>query len=95
MASSKSLRVLEVMKTQSLRWQLYVMITIMTTLQLCGINAVECLFTTDLASGGFLQSSGMMEFNSLLQIQAGVYGTEEPNQERKLKSSSKTLLELP
>ncbi|XP_054852838.1 solute carrier family 2, facilitated glucose transporter member 11-like [Eublepharis macularius] len=40
MASSKSLRVLEVMKTQSLRWQLYVMITVMTTLQLCGINAI-------------------------------------------------------
>ncbi|XP_060105702.1 solute carrier family 2, facilitated glucose transporter member 11-like isoform X1 [Heteronotia binoei] len=40
MASSKSLRVLELLKTQSLRWQLYVMITVMTTLQLCGINAI-------------------------------------------------------
>ncbi|XP_062999872.1 solute carrier family 2, facilitated glucose transporter member 11-like [Elgaria multicarinata webbii] len=40
MPSTKSLRVLEVMKTRSLRWQLYVMITVMTTLQLCGINAI-------------------------------------------------------
>lgn len=84
MASSKSLRVLEVMKTQSLRWQLYVMITVMTTLQLCGINAVECLFTVDLAAVGFLYSSGMMELNSLLQIQAGFCGIKEPIQERKL-----------
>ncbi|KAF7239786.1 Solute carrier family 2, facilitated glucose transporter member 9 [Varanus komodoensis] len=44
MPSTKHLRVLEVIQAQSLRWQLYVMITVMTTLQLCGINAVEsCL----------------------------------------------------
>lgn len=43
MSCTKSLRVLEVLKTQSLRWQLYVMITVMSTLQLCGINAVESL----------------------------------------------------
>ncbi|XP_077776775.1 solute carrier family 2, facilitated glucose transporter member 11-like isoform X1 [Podarcis muralis] len=39
-ASTKSLRVLELMKARSFRWQLYVMITVMTTLQLCGINAI-------------------------------------------------------
>lgn len=43
MSCTKSLRVLEVLKAQSLRWQLYVMITVMSTLQLCGINAVESL----------------------------------------------------
>ncbi|XP_034294469.1 solute carrier family 2, facilitated glucose transporter member 11-like isoform X3 [Pantherophis guttatus] len=40
MSCTKSLRVLEVLKAQSLRWQLYVMITVMSTLQLCGINAI-------------------------------------------------------
>uniref|UniRef100_A0A8U7P6V6 Uncharacterized protein n=1 Tax=Corvus moneduloides TaxID=1196302 RepID=A0A8U7P6V6_CORMO len=42
MASTKTLRVLEVIKERSLRWQLYILMTVMTTLQLCGINAVEC-----------------------------------------------------
>lgn len=41
-ASTKTLRVLEVIKERSLRWQLYVLMIVMTTLQLCGINAVEC-----------------------------------------------------
>ncbi|XP_013907562.1 PREDICTED: solute carrier family 2, facilitated glucose transporter member 11-like isoform X1 [Thamnophis sirtalis] len=40
MSCTKSLRVLEVLKAQSLRWQLYVTITVMSTLQLCGINAI-------------------------------------------------------
>lgn len=40
--STKTLRVLEVIKERSLRWQLYILVTVMTTLQLCGINAVEC-----------------------------------------------------
>ncbi|XP_053135120.1 solute carrier family 2, facilitated glucose transporter member 11-like isoform X2 [Hemicordylus capensis] len=40
MAGTKSLRVLEILKTRSLRWQLYVVIVLMTTLQLCGINAI-------------------------------------------------------
>uniref|UniRef100_A0A8D0DVJ5 Solute carrier family 2, facilitated glucose transporter member 5 n=1 Tax=Salvator merianae TaxID=96440 RepID=A0A8D0DVJ5_SALMN len=40
MESSKSLRVLEVLRSRSLRWQLYVTVTVMTTLQLCGINAI-------------------------------------------------------
>ncbi|NWI35822.1 GTR7 protein, partial [Picathartes gymnocephalus] len=44
MASTKTLRVLEVIKERSLRWQLYVLMTVMTTLQLCGINAVESKF---------------------------------------------------
>ncbi|XP_027636574.1 solute carrier family 2, facilitated glucose transporter member 11-like isoform X4 [Falco rusticolus] len=39
MTSTKTLRVLEVIKAQSLRWQLYILVTVMTTLQLCGINA--------------------------------------------------------
>uniref|UniRef100_A0A8B9SB39 Major facilitator superfamily (MFS) profile domain-containing protein n=1 Tax=Apteryx owenii TaxID=8824 RepID=A0A8B9SB39_APTOW len=39
MASAKSLRVLEIIKERSLRWQLYILMTVMTTLQLCGINA--------------------------------------------------------
>uniref|UniRef100_A0A8B9D3J8 Solute carrier family 2, facilitated glucose transporter member 5 n=1 Tax=Anser cygnoides TaxID=8845 RepID=A0A8B9D3J8_ANSCY len=41
--STKTLRVLEVIKERSLRWQLYILVTVMTTLQLCGINAVEFL----------------------------------------------------
>ncbi|KAM6112010.1 solute carrier family 2, facilitated glucose transporter member 11-like [Pterocles gutturalis] len=40
MTSTKTLRVLEVIKERSLRWQLYILITVMTTLQLCGINAI-------------------------------------------------------
>uniref|UniRef100_A0A8C5TBN0 Major facilitator superfamily (MFS) profile domain-containing protein n=1 Tax=Malurus cyaneus samueli TaxID=2593467 RepID=A0A8C5TBN0_9PASS len=43
MASTKTLRVLEVIKERSLRWQLYILMTVMTTLQLCGINAVDTL----------------------------------------------------
>ncbi|NXD11157.1 GTR5 protein, partial [Nothocercus nigrocapillus] len=39
-ASTKSLRVLEIIKERSLRWQLYILMTVMITLQLCGINAV-------------------------------------------------------
>nr|XP_031362129.1 solute carrier family 2, facilitated glucose transporter member 11-like [Lonchura striata domestica] len=39
-ASTKTLRVLEVLKERSLRWQLYVLMIVMTTLQLCGINAI-------------------------------------------------------
>ncbi|XP_072839473.2 solute carrier family 2, facilitated glucose transporter member 11 isoform X2 [Pogona vitticeps] len=39
-ASPKSLRVLEVLRSRSMRWQLYVTITVITTLQLCGINAI-------------------------------------------------------
>uniref|UniRef100_A0A8C4UCB3 Solute carrier family 2, facilitated glucose transporter member 5 n=1 Tax=Falco tinnunculus TaxID=100819 RepID=A0A8C4UCB3_FALTI len=40
MTSTKTLRVLEVIKARSLRWQLYILVTVMTTLQLCGINAI-------------------------------------------------------
>ncbi|XP_061322002.1 solute carrier family 2, facilitated glucose transporter member 11-like isoform X2 [Pezoporus flaviventris] len=39
MTSTKTLRVLELIKERSLRWQLYILIIVMTTLQLCGINA--------------------------------------------------------
>ncbi|XP_058672542.1 solute carrier family 2, facilitated glucose transporter member 11-like [Ammospiza nelsoni] len=39
-ASTKTLRVLEVLKERSLRWQLYILLIVMTTLQLCGINAI-------------------------------------------------------
>lgn len=42
MTSTKTLRVLELIKEPSMRWQLYILMTVMTTLQLCGINAVEC-----------------------------------------------------
>uniref|UniRef100_A0A669PZR4 Major facilitator superfamily (MFS) profile domain-containing protein n=1 Tax=Phasianus colchicus TaxID=9054 RepID=A0A669PZR4_PHACC len=41
MTSTKTLRVLELIKEPSMRWQLYIMMTVMTTLQLCGINAVD------------------------------------------------------
>ncbi|NXX44019.1 GTR11 protein, partial [Tricholaema leucomelas] len=44
MTSAKALRVLEVLKERSLRWQLYILMTLVTTLQLCGINAVESKF---------------------------------------------------
>uniref|UniRef100_A0A8C3Q628 Uncharacterized protein n=1 Tax=Geospiza parvula TaxID=87175 RepID=A0A8C3Q628_GEOPR len=40
MASTKTLRVLEVIKERSLRWQLYILVIVLTTLQLCGINAI-------------------------------------------------------
>ncbi|RLV97733.1 hypothetical protein DV515_00011442, partial [Chloebia gouldiae] len=40
MASTKTLRVLEVIKERSLRWQFYILVIVMTTLQLCGINAI-------------------------------------------------------
>ncbi|XP_019362443.1 PREDICTED: solute carrier family 2, facilitated glucose transporter member 11-like [Gavialis gangeticus] len=40
MKITKTLRVLEVLKERSLRWQLYMLMTVMTTLQLCGINAI-------------------------------------------------------
>uniref|UniRef100_A0A8C0GGC3 Major facilitator superfamily (MFS) profile domain-containing protein n=1 Tax=Chelonoidis abingdonii TaxID=106734 RepID=A0A8C0GGC3_CHEAB len=43
MKSTKNLRVLELFKERSLRWQLYILVTVMTTLQLSGVNAVECL----------------------------------------------------
>ncbi|XP_061459074.1 solute carrier family 2, facilitated glucose transporter member 11-like [Rhineura floridana] len=37
---AKSLRVREVLQSRALRWQLYLMLTVMSTLQLCGINAI-------------------------------------------------------
>ncbi|XP_067406068.1 solute carrier family 2, facilitated glucose transporter member 11-like isoform X2 [Emydura macquarii macquarii] len=40
MKNSKTLRVLEIFKERSLRWQLYILVTIMTTLQLSGVNAI-------------------------------------------------------
>lgn len=42
MTSTKTLRVLELIKEPSMRWQLYIGMILMTTLQLCGVNAVEC-----------------------------------------------------
>ncbi|NXK75303.1 GTR7 protein, partial [Amazona guildingii] len=44
MTATKTLRVLELIKEPSLRWQLYILVIVMTTLQLCGINAVESKF---------------------------------------------------
>ncbi|XP_073169565.1 solute carrier family 2, facilitated glucose transporter member 11-like isoform X3 [Lepidochelys kempii] len=38
--STKTLRVLELFKERSLRWQLYFLVTIMTSLQLSGVNAI-------------------------------------------------------
>ncbi|EMP32137.1 Solute carrier family 2, facilitated glucose transporter member 11 [Chelonia mydas] len=38
--STKTLRVLELFKERSLRWQLYFSVTIMTSLQLSGVNAI-------------------------------------------------------
>ncbi|XP_066466088.1 solute carrier family 2, facilitated glucose transporter member 11-like [Tiliqua scincoides] len=40
MAGTKGLRVLELLRTRSQRWQLYVMAVLLPTLQLCGINAI-------------------------------------------------------
>ncbi|XP_044845380.1 solute carrier family 2, facilitated glucose transporter member 11-like isoform X1 [Mauremys mutica] len=40
MKSTKNLRVLELFKERSLRWQLYILVTVMTTLQLSGVNAI-------------------------------------------------------
>uniref|UniRef100_A0A8B9GFF1 Major facilitator superfamily (MFS) profile domain-containing protein n=1 Tax=Amazona collaria TaxID=241587 RepID=A0A8B9GFF1_9PSIT len=40
MTTTKTLRVLELIKERSLRWQLYILVIVMTTLQLCGINAI-------------------------------------------------------
>ncbi|KGL79184.1 Solute carrier family 2, facilitated glucose transporter member 11, partial [Tinamus guttatus] len=42
MASTKSLRVLEIIKERSLRWQLYILMTVITTLQLCAFSL--CIF---------------------------------------------------
>uniref|UniRef100_A0A8C5TBY5 Major facilitator superfamily (MFS) profile domain-containing protein n=1 Tax=Malurus cyaneus samueli TaxID=2593467 RepID=A0A8C5TBY5_9PASS len=51
MASTKTLRVLEVIKERSLRWQLYILMTVMTTLQLCGINAVDTAYHDPVIAG--------------------------------------------
>ncbi|XP_048820373.1 solute carrier family 2, facilitated glucose transporter member 11-like isoform X2 [Lagopus muta] len=40
MTSTKTLRVLELIKEPSMRWQLYIGMILMTTLQLCGVNAI-------------------------------------------------------
>uniref|UniRef100_A0A8C8RUP5 Major facilitator superfamily (MFS) profile domain-containing protein n=1 Tax=Pelusios castaneus TaxID=367368 RepID=A0A8C8RUP5_9SAUR len=42
MKNTKTLRVREIFRERSLRWQLYILVIAMTTLQLCGVNAVEC-----------------------------------------------------
>uniref|UniRef100_A0A8C9MIZ6 Solute carrier family 2, facilitated glucose transporter member 11-like n=1 Tax=Serinus canaria TaxID=9135 RepID=A0A8C9MIZ6_SERCA len=65
MASTKTLRVLEVIKERSLRWQLYVLVTVMTTLQLCGINAVECSLHTQDKRGSITNLSKSMLLNQL------------------------------
>ncbi|NXH38756.1 GTR7 protein, partial [Dicaeum eximium] len=39
-ASTKTLHVLEVIQERSLRWQLYILVTVTATVQLCGINAM-------------------------------------------------------
>lgn len=42
MKNTKILSVLELMKEPAFRWQLYVIVILTATVQLCGINAVEC-----------------------------------------------------
>lgn len=44
MKNIKILSVLELMKEPAIRWQLYMIIILTTSVQLCGINAVECIF---------------------------------------------------
>lgn len=39
----KILSVLELMKEPAIRWQLYMIIILTASVQLCGINAVECI----------------------------------------------------
>ncbi|NXS51732.1 GTR9 protein, partial [Brachypteracias leptosomus] len=44
MKNTKILSVLELMKEPAFRWQLYIIIILTATVQLCGINAVESKF---------------------------------------------------
>lgn len=48
MKSTKILSICELMKEPSLRWQLYMLVLIVSTVQLCGINAVESVLRTSL-----------------------------------------------
>lgn len=43
MKNTKILSVLELMKEPAFRWQLYMIVVLTATVQLCGINAVECI----------------------------------------------------
>lgn len=43
MKNTKILSVLELMKEPAFRWQLYTIVTLTATMQLCGISAVECI----------------------------------------------------
>lgn len=42
MKNTKILSVLELVKEPAFRWQLYMIVILTATIQLCGINAVEC-----------------------------------------------------
>uniref|UniRef100_A0A8C3C631 Solute carrier family 2, facilitated glucose transporter member 5 n=1 Tax=Cairina moschata TaxID=8855 RepID=A0A8C3C631_CAIMO len=65
--STKTLRVLEVIKERSLRWQLYILVTVMTTLQLCGINAVECSLSLEQEPLGSVARTFSFDTFSLFQ----------------------------
>lgn len=43
MKNTKILSVLELVKEPAFRWQLYMTVILTATIQLCGINAVECI----------------------------------------------------
>lgn len=43
MKNTKILSVLELMREPATRWQLYMIAVLSATIQLCGINAVECI----------------------------------------------------
>lgn len=43
MKNTKILSVLELVKEPAFRWQLYMIVILTATIQLCGINAVECI----------------------------------------------------
>jgi len=43
MKNIKILSVLELMKDPATRWQLYMIIILTASVQLCGISAVECI----------------------------------------------------
>ncbi|XP_019394657.1 PREDICTED: solute carrier family 2, facilitated glucose transporter member 11-like isoform X1 [Crocodylus porosus] len=51
--SIKSMSILQVMKDPSLRWQLYILVTVIIVMQLCGINAVYFYTFEVLCTAGF------------------------------------------
>lgn len=61
MKNTKILSVLELVKEPAFRWQLYMIVILTATIQLCGINAVEC--TSPLKSQDIMAHSSFLHFS--------------------------------